>query len=69
MYQLLNSIGTSAIFFRQLPILILSFGIANVFYKFGSFGLECLAFLATWFVLDIGVQAIARLFRGRSLAR
>jgi len=69
MYQLLSSIGTSAIFFRQLPILILSFGIANLFYKFGSFGLECLAFLATWFVLDLGVQAIARLFRDRSLAR
>ena len=68
MYQLFSSIGTSAVFFRQLPILILSFGIANLFYKFGSFGLECLAFLATWFVLDLGVQAIARWFRGRSLA-
>jgi hypothetical protein len=68
-YQLLNSIGTNAIFFRQLPLLIGSFGIANLFYRFGSFGLECLAFLATWFVLDVGVQAIARLRRRRSLVR
>jgi hypothetical protein len=68
-YQLLSSIGTNAIFFRQLPLLVVSFGIANLFYKFGSFGLECLAFLATWFVLDVAVQTIARLRRQRSPAR
>ena len=30
---------------------------AELFYKFHSFSLECAAFLATWFVLDALVQA------------
>jgi hypothetical protein len=34
-----------------VPFLI-SFGIAEFFFKFKSFALECLAFLAVWFVLS-----------------
>jgi hypothetical protein len=30
-----------------------AFLIAEFFYKFHSFTLECLAFLATWFVLSV----------------
>ena len=58
MFQLLQSIGSHQLFLRQLPLLIVSFGIASLFYKFGSFALECLAFLATWFLLDVLVQGI-----------
>jgi len=36
---------------EALPFLI-SFGIAEFFFKFKSFALECLAFLAVWFVLS-----------------
>ena len=32
--------------------LLISFGIAEFFFKFKSFALECLAFLAVWFVLS-----------------
>lgn len=67
MYQLLKLIGTNEIFLRQLPILVISFGIANFFYKFGSFGLECIAFLATWFVFDILVDVALRLLRPRTV--
>jgi hypothetical protein len=37
---------------EQLPILTASIVISELFYKFHSFTLECLAFLGTWFVLD-----------------
>lgn len=46
--------------------LIAAFAIASVFFRFGSFALECVAFLATWSALDqIGQFAIpARLRAG-----
>ena len=36
--------------------LTIAFAIATVFYEFGSFALECLAFLATWAVIDLPAQ-------------
>ena len=42
--------------------LVVAFAIATVFYKFGSFALECLAFLATWAVIDLPAQWLARRF-------
>ena len=35
---------------------------ATLFYKFGNFALECVGFLATWFVLDAIVQGVTRVF-------
>ena len=52
MYQLIHSLTASALFKRQLPPFLLAFGIAELFYKFHSFALECAAFLATWYALD-----------------
>ncbi|MCP4285353.1 MAG: hypothetical protein GY792_13010 [Gammaproteobacteria bacterium] len=37
---------------EQLPVFVTSLLIAELFYKFHSFTLECVAFLATWYVLD-----------------
>ena len=34
------------------PPLLSSMLVAEVFYKFHSFGLECFALLATWFVMS-----------------
>jgi hypothetical protein len=39
--------------------------IAELFYKFHSFALECLAFLATWYVLDAVWQGAKRLQQDR----
>lgn len=48
---------------RLLPQQILSGGaaflIANEFYKFHSFGLECIAFLLTWGFFDFIVQKLS----------
>ena len=38
--------------------------VAEMFYKFGSFTLECLGFLVTWFVLDALFALVARAFAG-----
>lgn len=34
------------------PSAAIAIVIAEVFYKFHSFSLECLAFIATWYVVD-----------------
>ena len=46
---------------QQSPVLDGSLAIAEIFYKFGSFLLEAVAFLITWFFLD----AITEFFLGR----
>ena len=52
MFRLLSSISTGELFKRQLPVFMVSFVIAELFFKFHSFTLECGAFLATWYALD-----------------
>jgi hypothetical protein len=52
LYALVRSLGLRELLIRQAPMLVLSLAIAELFYKFGSFLLEAVAFLATWFVLD-----------------
>lgn len=47
----------------RLPGLPLAFLIAEMFYKFRSFTLECLAFLVTWLVIDVLIAALARWLR------
>jgi hypothetical protein len=63
MYQLLSRLSTSELFVRQIPVFAIAFLIAEFFYKFHSFTLECAAFLATWFVLDALVQIVGALGR------
>jgi hypothetical protein len=61
MYQLLKSLSNRELFQRQLPVLLSSFVIAELFYKFHSFTLETAAFLATWFVLDWMAGQVTRI--------
>ncbi len=60
MFELIRSTSPRQLLARQAPALAGSLLIAELFYKFGSFTLECLGFLATWFVLDALFAAIAR---------
>jgi hypothetical protein len=39
-------------------VFLISFVIAELFYKFHSFTLECVAFLVTWFVLDAALHLL-----------
>jgi len=52
MYQLIHSLTLSDLFKRQIPVFIPAFVIAELFYKFHSFALECVAFLITWYAFD-----------------
>jgi hypothetical protein len=61
MYQLVRMLPVRQLFARQMPALVISFVIAELFYKFHSFTLECAAFLATWFVVDAALQLAAPL--------
>ena len=38
-----------------------AFLIAENFYKFRSFALECLAFMATWYAIDLAVDILRKL--------
>jgi hypothetical protein len=55
MFELLSTGDWRRLVVREGPGLLASFWIAEVFFKFHSFTLECSAFLATWYVLS-GVQ-------------
>ena len=51
MYPSVKTIGVPAFLVREAPAFIVSFLIAELFYTFHSFTLECGAFLATWYAL------------------
>ena len=52
MYTLLRHLGLRDALYAEAPALAAAFVIAELFYKFHSFALECAAFLATWLVLS-----------------
>lgn len=51
MFDLMRSLTVRDLLVREAPQLSLSFLLAEMFYKFHSFTLECIAFLVTWYVL------------------
>lgn len=53
MFTLLESVGLRELLKRELFPFAVAFAIAELFYKLHSFALECLAFLATWYVLSL----------------
>ncbi len=52
MFTLIREIGLRRSLTTEIPYLFAAFLIAEWFYKFHSFTLECLGFLATWFVFS-----------------
>jgi hypothetical protein len=52
MYAWVRQVGIKRFGVSHLPSLVVSLFIAELFYKFHSFILECVAFLATWTVLS-----------------
>lgn len=63
MYHLFTSQPLKNLFATQLLPFAISFGIAELFYKFHSFVLETGAFLVTWFVLDLIFTLIRKAFQ------
>jgi hypothetical protein len=52
MYTLLHHVRLREGLLVEAPSLVLAIYVAEMFYKFHSFTLECIAFLATWFVVS-----------------
>ena len=69
MLEFFRSLRRGGALVYQLPSLAAAFLIAEAFYKFHSFSLECLAFLATWYALDLAVEFLRRRFTSGSAFR
>jgi hypothetical protein len=52
MFSLIKDLGVRVAAKQEAIPFLISFAIAEFFFKFKSFALECLAFLAVWFVLS-----------------
>ena len=61
MFRLIRCLTVKQCLAGQLPALVGAACVAEAFYKFHSFTLECGAFLATWCALDALVQGATRL--------
>jgi hypothetical protein len=66
MYTLIRSIPLRQLLLEQAPVIAASLVIAELFYKFHSFTLECIAFLATWYILDVGINFVRNAWQGQS---
>jgi hypothetical protein len=62
MYSFFKALPTRQLLSEQLPAFCGSLAIAEIFYKFHSFLLETLAFLATWYLLDWAIQMCRKMF-------
>lgn len=65
MYTLIRTLPWQRLLAEQLPVMTAAWLIAEFFYKFHSFTLECAAFLATWFVFDAVISGIRRAVSSR----
>ncbi len=68
MYTLVRLVSWGRLLREQVPAMLLSFVVAELFYKFHSFTLETLAFLATWGVIDAVIQTARYALRGSAKA-
>ncbi len=62
MFTFVHTLSLKRFTVEQVPTLGLSLVIAELFYKFHSFTLECIAFLVTWYLLDAARKLTSRLF-------
>lgn len=63
MYTLIRTVPRRELLLEHAPSLATSLVVAELFYHFHSFTLECAAFLATWYALDAAVHGARGLFR------
>ena len=65
MYRMARASGLFTSISRELPTCIAALIIAELFYKFHSFTLECIAFLFTWFAISWLTGRFEDLFKAR----
>ncbi|AZV77715.1 hypothetical protein EBB79_07305 [Parasedimentitalea marina] len=62
MYHAIRSQEVKKVISVEGPSLLIAIVVASTFYKFGSFLLELLVFLPTWFVLSFAISTLGRKF-------
>jgi len=65
MYSLVRTLRSPTLALQEGATCAVSLLLAEVFYKFHSFSLECLAFLATWVALS-GLVGFGTRLRGKA---
>lgn len=65
MYRMVKANGLVTTIGQEAPTGIAAFIIAEFFYKFHSFSLECIAFLATWFVFSWIASKVSALIKNQ----
>lgn len=60
MYQMMRSLPTRSTAAHETATFAVALATAELLYKFHSFTLEAIAFLATWYALSWAVSAIVR---------
>jgi hypothetical protein len=68
MYTMLRNASLGVLLSTQAPAFLIAFVTAELFFKWKSFALECLGFLALWFVLDAAFTTIRSMWLKRSEA-
>jgi hypothetical protein len=59
MIDFLRALRAHTAYKQRLLGLMPAFIVSEVFYKFGSFALECVAFLLTWLAFDLVTEWVA----------
>ena len=69
MYTMLRKDGLRRDLVVEGPALVVSMAVAELFYKFHSFVLECGAFLVTWYAVSWAVSLVRRRAASQEQAR
>ena len=69
MIDLLRALRAHAAYGRRLLSFIPALVIAEMFYRFHSFSLECMAFFATWLLLDVLTEWIMGSVKVKDLSK
>jgi len=67
MFSLIKDLGLRLAMKQEAVPFLIAFAIAEFLFKFKSFALECVAFLAVWFVLSFVQSLLFAHGRGQKL--
>lgn len=64
MYSLMRINSFRDLMLKEFPPFLIALSVAQTYFKWGSFALELVGFLAVWFALGLVVDRVLRLMRG-----
>jgi hypothetical protein len=64
MYTVFRAVPLRRLATEQAPAALIALALAESFFKFHSFTIECAAFLATWYAIDFALDRVRRRWAG-----